>query len=128
MKKIIIVDDEVYIRSLLEQTLEELEYEHEIETEIVQAADGKSGLDAISTLCPDLVFLDVMMPGMNGYDVCQEVKKLEQLKNVVIVMLTAKGQDTDREKGLCYGADYFITKPFDPDEVLALAVQILTNE
>jgi DNA-binding response OmpR family regulator len=125
MKKIVIVDDEIHIRSLLEQTLEDLEYEHGIGVEIVQASDGRQGLDIIRSFCPDIVFLDVMMPGMNGYEVCQVLKSDDGFSKTVVVMLTAKGQDTDREKGIENGADYFMTKPFDPDEVLELAVKII---
>lgn len=125
MKKIVIVDDEVHIRSLLEQTLENLEYDLDIELEIKQAENGHIGLELISADVPDIVFLDVMMPLLNGYDVCRMVRENEALKDVVIVMLTAKGQDTDKEKGFEQGADYFMTKPFDPDEVLELTGKIL---
>jgi DNA-binding response OmpR family regulator len=125
MKRILIVDDEVHIRSLLEQTLEDIEYLYKTEVEIHQASDGKSGLDMIASIRPDLVFLDVMMPEMNGYEVCKSVKSNDELSGTLIIMLTAKGQDTDREKGVCNGADYFMTKPFDPDEVLTLAGKLL---
>jgi len=125
MKRILIVDDEVHIRSLLEQTLEDIEFLHGTEVEIHQASDGKNGLDMIASVRPDLVFLDVMMPEMNGYDVCKAVKSDSELQQTLIIMLTAKGQETDREKGVCNGADYFMTKPFDPDEVLELAGKLL---
>lgn len=125
MKRILIVDDEVHIRSLLEQTLEDIEFLHNAEVEIHQASDGKNGLDMIASIRPDLVFLDVMMPEMNGYEVCKAVKSDSELQQTLIIMLTAKGQETDREKGVCNGADYFMTKPFDPDEVLELAGKLL---
>ncbi len=125
MKRILIVDDEVHIRSLLEQTLEDIEFLHNAEVEIHQASDGKNGLEMIASIRPDLVFLDVMMPEMNGYEVCKVVKSDSELQRTLIIMLTAKGQETDREKGVCYGADYFMTKPFDPDEVLELAGKLL---
>lgn len=128
MKRILIVDDEIHIRSLLEQTLEDIEYLYKTEVEIHQAADGKIGMDMIVSLRPDLVFLDVMMPEMNGYEVCKWVKTESGLRDTLIIMLTAKGQDTDREKGVCNGADHFMTKPFDPDEVLALAGKLLGLE
>ena len=70
---------------------------------------------------PDLVFLDVMMPKINGYEVCRAVRSDLGLSDVTVVLLTAKGQDADREQGLAVGADEFRTKPFDPDELLDLA-------
>lgn len=121
--KIAIVDDEVHIRSLLEQTLEDLDGEPEILT----AVNGAEGLSLIERERPRLVFLDMMMPLMNGYDVCVAVRKNPELADVVIVMLTAKGQESDRVRGLEVGAYRFITKPFDPDEILDLAREILAS-
>ena len=120
--KIAIVDDEVHIRSLLEQTLEDLENEPEILT----ASNGEEGLALIEREHPRLVFLDVMMPLMNGYEVCAAVRKNPALADVTIVMLTAKGQESDRIRGLEVGAHRFVTKPFDPDEILDLAREILS--
>ena len=122
--KIAIVEDESHIRALLEQTLEDLEGDFEVLT----AANGAEGLQLIQREQPQLVFLDIMMPRMNGYDVCAAVRADPALAHTVIVMLTAKGQDADRVRGLEVGADYFVTKPFDPDEVLDLARQILAKE
>lgn len=120
--KIAIVDDEVYIRALLEQTLEELEGE----PEILVAVNGAEGLALIERERPQLVFLDVMMPLMNGYEVCAAVRgNPELMTGTTIVMLTAKGQESDRVRGLDMGAHYFSTKPFDPDEILDLARRIL---
>lgn len=119
--KIAIVDDEVHIRSLLEQTLEDLEGE----PEILMAANGAEGLALIEREQPQLVFLDVMMPLMNGYEVCAAVRKNPALSGITIVMLTAKGQEADRVHGLEVGAHRFVTKPFDPDEILDLAREIL---
>ena len=120
--KIAIVDDEVHIRSLLEQTLEDLENEPEILT----ASNGEEGLALIEREHPRLVFLDVMMPLMNGYEVCAAVRKNPALADVTIVMLTAKGQESERIRGLEVGAHRFVTKPFDPDEILDLAREILS--
>lgn len=119
--KIAIVDDEVHIRALLEQTLEDLEGE----PEILMAANGAEGLALIENERPQLVFLDVMMPLMNGYDVCAKVRQNPELAHTTIVMLTAKGQESDRLHGLETGAHHFVTKPFDPDEILDLARDIL---
>ena len=119
--KIAIIDDEVYIRALLEQTLEDLEDE----PEILMATNGVEGLALIESERPQLVFLDVMMPLMNGYDVCAAARKNPELAATTIVMLTAKGQESDRLHGLKMGANNFVTKPFDPDEILDLARKIL---
>ena len=121
--KIVVVDDEMHIRSLLEQTLEELEDDHDVE--IHSAANGKEGLELIRSEAPELVFLDVMMPLMNGYDVCQAVKADAGLSSTKIVLLTAKGQEADRKRGLDAGATEYMTKPFDPDEVVDLAKALL---
>jgi two-component system alkaline phosphatase synthesis response regulator PhoP len=121
-KKILIVDDEPHIRLLLTQTLEELEDEG---VEILTATNGAEGLEVIQTEKPDLVFLDVMMPQMNGFDVCKAVKANLEITNVFIIMLTAKGQEFDRNKGIEVGADLYMTKPFDPDEILEKAQEIL---
>lgn len=121
-KKILIVDDEPHIRLLLAQTLEELEDEG---VEILTAANGAEGLETIQDEKPNLVFLDVMMPKMNGFDVCKAVKKELAIPDIFIIMLTAKGQEFDKNKGIDVGADLYMTKPFDPDEILEKAQQVL---
>ena len=121
-KKLLIVDDEAHIRMLLEQTLEDLEDEG---VELLQARNGQEALQMIQAEKPELVFLDVMMPLMNGVEVCRMVKKELGLSNVFIVLLTAKGQEMDRQKGFEVGADEYMTKPFDPDALLNLAEEVL---
>jgi DNA-binding response OmpR family regulator len=121
-KKILIVDDEPHIRLLLEQTLEDLEDEG---VELLTAENGEEALEAIETERPDLVFLDVMMPKMNGFDVCNAVKNELQIEKVYIIMLTAKGQEFDKQRGQQVGVDMYMTKPFDPDEVLDKSMEIL---
>ncbi len=123
IKKLLIVDDEMHIRLLLEQTLEELEDDFGVE--VLSAGDGEEGLSIIREQRPGLVFLDVMMPKMNGYDVCRQVKNDPELKDVAIVLLTAKGQEIDKTQGLDAGACQYMTKPFDPDEILEIAQNIL---
>ena len=125
MTKIVIVDDEVHIRSLLEQTLEDLEDDFDLE--ILTAPNGGDGLALIRSERPDLVFLDVMMPVMSGYDVCNALRADPDMAETPVVMLTAKGQETDRQRGIEVGASHFMTKPFDPDKVVALARSILTR-
>ena len=120
--KILIVDDEVHLRTLLHQTLEELEDEG---VELHVATNGDEALAAIQALQPNLVFLDVMMPKLSGFDVCERTKKVLGLSNVYIVLLTAKGQEFDRQRGVEVGADLYMTKPFDPDALLMKARDVL---
>ncbi len=118
---IVIVDDEAHIRILLEETLEELEDQG---VEIYLASNGEQALQLIVRHRPRLVFLDVMMPILNGYDVCEKIRADQALAGISIIMLTAKGQEQDRQRGIQAGADDYITKPFDPDAVLARAKNI----
>lgn len=104
-KKILIVDDEPHIRLLLSQTLEEIEDQG---VELLTAINGEEALKTIQSEQPQLVFLDVMMPKMNGFDVCNKVKHELGLKDVYIVMLTAKGQEFDKHRGREVGADMYI--------------------
>ncbi len=121
-QKILIVDDEAHIRMLLEQTLEELEDE---DVNFFSAENGEEALAIIQAEKPQMVFLDVMMPKMNGMEVCRRVKKELELNDVFIVLLTAKGQEMDRQKGQEVGADLYMTKPFDPETILAKAREVL---
>ena len=120
--KLLIVDDEPHIRMLLEQTLEELEDE---DVNFFTAENGEEALEIIQAENPQLVFLDLMMPKMNGMEVCRKVKKEWGLDKVFIVLLTAKGQEMDRQRGQEVGADMYMTKPFDPEAILAKARQVL---
>jgi DNA-binding response OmpR family regulator len=119
---VLIVDDEQHIRLLIEQTLEELLDEG---VELYTASDGEEALAVIGAQHPDLVFLDVMMPKRSGIEVCRAVREELGDRDVHIILLTAKGQAADREEGLAAGADRYLTKPFDPDELLALAREVL---
>jgi len=121
-RTILIVDDEQHIRLLIEQTLEDLLDEG---VELATAADGDEAVIAIAAQRPDLVFLDVMMPGRNGLDVCRAIRADPATAGAYVVLLTAKGQALDREVGLAAGADEYLTKPFDPDALLALARGVL---
>ena len=121
-RKILIVDDEAHIRMLIEQTLEELEDEG---VEFFAAENGEVALEIIKEEKPNLVFLDVMMPKMNGMEVCRRVKKELGMTDVFIILLTAKGQELDRQKGLDVGADVYMTKPFDPEVLLNKAKEVL---
>ena len=122
MPSVLIVDDEQHIRLLIEQALEELEDDG---VELLTAPDGEVALDVVRNQLPQLVFLDVTMPKVNGFDVCRTIKEDLGLAGTYVVMLTAKGQAYDRERGLEVGADLYLTKPFDPDELLAIARRAL---
>jgi len=121
-RKLLIVDDEPHIRMLLQQTLEELEDEDVV---FLTAENGEEAVEIIHAEKPQLVFLDVMMPKMNGMEVCRRVKKEWGLDEVFIVLLTAKGQEMDRQKGQEVGADVYMTKPFDPEAILSKAREVL---
>ena len=107
MPSVLIVDDEQHIRLLIEQTLEELEDDG---VELLTAPDGEVALDVVRNQSPDLVFLDVTMPKLNGFDTCTAIKQEFGLTDTFVCMLTAKGQAWDRERGLEAGADLFLTK------------------
>jgi DNA-binding response OmpR family regulator len=121
-KKLLIVDDEPHIRMLIEQTLEELEDEG---VRFLTAENGEQALGIIQAENPQLVFLDVMMPKLNGMEVCRRVKKELSMDKIFIVLLTAKGQELDRQKGQEVGADLYMTKPFDPEVILQKAREVL---
>ena len=121
-KKLLIVDDEPHIRMLIQQTLEELEDEG---VDFLTAENGEQALEIIEAENPQLVFLDVMMPKMNGMEVCRRVKQELNLNEVFIILLTAKGQELDRQRGQEVGADVYMTKPFDPEIILSKAKEVL---
>ena len=122
MPCILVVDDEAHIRLLIEQALEELEDEG---VEILTAENGEEALQIIRGQKPNLVLLDVMLPKMNGFDVCQQMKSDLGMRDVYVIMLTAKGQEYDKHRGEEVGANLYMTKPFDPDELLARAREAL---
>jgi DNA-binding response OmpR family regulator len=119
---ILIVDDEAHLRMLLQQTLEELEDEG---VELLTADNGEEAIATIESTRPQLVFLDVMMPKLSGFDVCDRAKRTLGLTDTYIVLLTAKGQEFDRQRGQQVGADMYMTKPFDPDALLQKARDVL---
>jgi DNA-binding response OmpR family regulator len=110
-RPVLVIDDEPFILRILSYLLKREGYE--VET----AKNGQEGLARIRELKPRIVFLDIMMPRMNGYEVCEQVKQDPELADTYIVMLTAKGMQVDRERGLQCGADDYMTKPFSPREV-----------
>jgi two-component system alkaline phosphatase synthesis response regulator PhoP len=122
MPTVLIVDDEQHIRLLIEQTLEELEDDGVV---LLTASNGEEAVSVIEHHRPDLVFLDVMMPRLSGFEVCRVIKQEMGLADTYVVLLTARGQTYDREQGMAAGADLYMTKPFDPDELLRRAREVL---
>jgi two-component system alkaline phosphatase synthesis response regulator PhoP len=121
-KTILIADDAVHIRILLEQTLEDFE---DAGVEVLSASDGLEAWEFIQAKRPDLLILDVMMPGLSGYEVCQRLKSDPGLSHAHVIMLTAKGQAKDHERGLQVGADEYITKPFNPRHLVKRVAEVL---
>ena len=120
--KILIVDDEAHLRMLIQQTLEDLEDEG---VQLLTASNGEEALETIRSARPNLVFLDVMMPKLSGFDVCERAKQTPGLDGIYIILLTAKGQEFDRKRGQEVGADLYMTKPFDPNALLQKARDVL---
>jgi CheY-like chemotaxis protein len=110
--KILIVDDEPAIRFLISSALEDEGYE------LFEAADGKEAYDLVGSINPDLIILDVMMPGLTGYELCAKLKQNPATQSIIVIMLTAKGQEQDRLQSQQAGADLYIRKPFSPMELL----------
>lgn len=127
MVKILIVEDEIYIRFLMAEILKDI---NQPRIELITADDGKKGLEAIKSENPDIVFLDIMMPELDGYDVARITKKELNLENVYIVMFTAKGGGllSDKQKFIDSGADEFMVKPFDPELILSKTMEIIDKQ
>lgn len=119
MSTILIVDDDPTILELLEVNLEMEGYE------VVRAEDGRMAIEKAGTERPDLILMDVMMPGMDGLTARQELSKIPELAHIPVVFLSAAAQRTDVRKGLELGATDYITKPFEPEELLSLIERIL---
>jgi two-component system alkaline phosphatase synthesis response regulator PhoP len=124
-KKILIVDDELNMRMLLKETLEEFEDEG---VEVLVAENGKEAIESIKTEKPELVILDVMMPEVDGFEVCNTIKNELGMKDVYVLMLTADGQEFNKQKSKNVGTDDFMTKPFDPDGIVEKTAQVLKIE
>jgi len=119
--KILVVDDEPNIVLSLEFLMKQAGFQ------VRTASDGEAALAAVAAERPDLVLLDVMMPRKNGYEVCQAIRANPDWNKVRIIMLTAKGREVEREKGLALGADDYITKPFSTQEVVERVRELLAE-
>lgn len=113
MPKILVVDDEQPIRELVKYNLEREGFE------VLLAGDGNTGLDMARTEAPDLIILDIMLPGMDGLSVCRTLHQEPATRAIPIIMLSARGEEVDKVLGLELGADDYITKPFSPRELIA---------
>jgi DNA-binding response OmpR family regulator len=118
-RTVLVVDDEPFICRSLTFVLRKADYN------VVEARNGEEAIAAIRQHRPDLVFMDVMMPKVSGFEVCTQVKQDPDLKQTRIVLLTAKGQSSDRDLGIQAGADDYLTKPFSPTKILERARELL---
>jgi DNA-binding response OmpR family regulator len=106
--KVLVVDDEAHIVNIVKFNLKREGYE------IITASDGEEAFTKIGKELPDLVIADVMMPKMSGYELCEKVKTTEATKHIPFILITAKGQPLDKDRGAKIGADSYMTKPFSP--------------
>ena len=118
-KKILIADDEPNIVVSLEFLMRQKGYEVKV------ATNGEDALAAVGEFAPDLILLDVMMPRLSGYDVCQKVRENPAWAGIRIIMLSAKGRDVEVNKGMAVGADAYVTKPFSTKDLIAQVAQML---
>lgn len=116
-KKIVVADDEPFILSALQDTLSE-------DYAVYTASNGKEAIKTVEKVQPDLVILDVMMPEMDGLEACKQLKKNKETSSIPIIILTAKGQITDIEKGFKSGADAYVVKPFSPARLIEKVEEI----
>ena len=118
-KRILIVEDEPNIVTSLEYLMKREGFEVEV------AVDGESGLRLAREKAPDVVLLDIMLPGMNGFEVCEKLRADPACKGMKVVMLTAKGRQADNARGMAAGADLYVTKPFSTRDLVAQVKQLL---
>jgi DNA-binding response OmpR family regulator len=117
--KILVVDDEIYIVHILDFSLGMEGYE------VVTALDGEQALEKVKTEKPDLIVLDIMMPKLDGYEVCKNIKSNASTQHIPVILLSAKGRNVDQKLGFDVGADDYITKPFSPRKLVERINQLL---
>jgi CheY-like chemotaxis protein len=122
MNKILIADDERALRLLIAGTLEIGDYN------ISEAENGIQALDLAKRERPDLIILDVMMPGMTGYEVCKQIKTNPDIADIKVLILTAKGQQADKDAAMEAFADFYLAKPFSPMDLLSMVQEILSKQ
>lgn len=119
MAKVLAVDDDPVIQRLLQVNLEMEGYEVEL------ASDGEEAVEKVRSFGPDLVLLDVMMPKKDGWQVCQEIKADPDTQDIPVVFLSARAQDSDIQKGADLGVEAYVTKPFDPIDLVELVAELI---
>ena len=117
--KILVVDDEIYIVHILDFSLGMEGYE------VVTALDGEQALERLQSDKPDLIVLDIMMPKLDGYEVCKAIKSDPETRQIPVILLSAKGRNVDQKLGFDVGADDYITKPFSPRKLVERINQLL---
>jgi len=117
--KILVVDDEIYIVHILDFSLGMEGYD------VVTALDGEQALEKVASEKPDLIVLDIMMPKLDGYEVCKAIKSDPATKAIPVILLSAKGRNVDQKMGFDVGADDYITKPFSPRKLVERINQLL---
>lgn len=120
-RKVLIADDEPNIVTALEFLLKRAGYD------VRTAANGDEALALVESYAPDLVLIDIMMPGKSGYEVCQRMRERPQWRHIKIVMVTAKGREAEVSKGMSLGADLYVTKPFSTQELIAAVDRLLAD-
>jgi len=118
-KRVLVVDDEAYVVRSLGFVLQQAGYT------VLEARDGQQAMEIVLREKPDLVFLDIMLPRLDGIEVCRAIKASGELRSIPVIMLTAKSQETDREEALAAGADEYMTKPFSPSRAVERANSLL---
>ncbi|RUR27352.1 response regulator [Vreelandella andesensis] len=121
MAKVLVVDDEPNIVLSLEFLMEQAGFQ------VVTAYDGEAALERISDSAPDLLLLDISLPGISGFDVLEHLRRSEATAQLPVIMLTAHGRDIEREKGLALGADDYITKPFSTQSLIEKVKSLLNG-
>ena len=117
--KILIAEDERDIRDLIAFSLRYGGFD------VVEASNGQEAVERAAAAKPDLILMDVRMPKMTGYEACKQLKSIDDLKNIPVIFLSAKGQETEIQQGLDAGAEEYILKPFAPDELAAKVREVL---
>lgn len=120
-QKILIVDDEPNIVVPLQFIMEQKGYQ------VMVAADGDEALETIAKFIPDLILLDIMLPDIDGYEICQKVRENPEWQNIKVVFLSAMGRDVDIAKGMALAADAFITKPFSISDIVEKVRDLLKD-
>ncbi|MEO8599002.1 MAG: response regulator [bacterium] len=120
--KILIADDEPNIVISLEFLMQQSGYE------VATARDGEDAMQKITSFQPDLLLLDIMLPKLNGFEVCQRIRENSDLNRIKIIMLSAKGREIEVSKGIALGADAYVTKPFSTKDLIAQVQSLLVDE